>query len=239
MGEHQAWSKYSNFEVSLKVPLIVYVPELMEDKKTRTSFQHKQVLKYAIKQKEKDTPLNEPYTPLTPKYVIEELVELVDLFPTLSKIAEIPIPPLCRVYATEFCSEGLSFYPLMEQFITDPTSELSWKTAAFSQYPRPSQIPQGNSDRPDLKDIEYMGYSIRTGRFRYTEWVGFNSSSYKPDWTNVVHTELYDHEFDPDELDNKMDAGDYLNVAAELSRKMKKGWRHAMPPGFFDSPTRY
>ncbi|KAG8199679.1 hypothetical protein JTE90_022129 [Oedothorax gibbosus] len=232
LGEHQAWSKYSNFEVALKVPLIVYIPELMDDKKNKNPFQHHPVLKYAAKEKE-------AYSPPAPKYVIENLVELVDIFPTLTKIADIPIPPLCRVYSTTFCSEGLSFYTLIKQLVADPTSEFTWKTATFSQYPRPSLSPQQNSDRPDMKDIKYMGYSVRTGRFRYTEWLEFNISSYKPIFSNVVHRELYDHEFDPHELDNKIEAGDYLYVARELSIKIKKGWRHAMPPGMFDNPTNF
>lgn len=238
LGEHQEWSKYSNFEVSLKVPLIVYIPELMKEK-PKTPFQHQPVLKYAVTEKEETAPVVKTYNSPNPKYTIENLVELVDIFPTLAEIADIPKPPLCRVYSTAFCSEGLSFYTLIDQLVTDSTSEFTWKTATFSQYPRPSTTPQQNSDMPDLKDIKYMGYSIRTFRFRYTEWLGFNHSSYKPIFSNVVHRELYDHEFDPDELDNKVKSGDYLNVAKELSKKIKKGWRHAMPPGLFDSPTNF
>jgi hypothetical protein len=59
----------------------------------------------------------------------------------------------------------------------------SWKSRVFSQYPR---------------EGSHMGYSMRTDRYRYTEWVLFEyAPEYKPDWTKVNGTELYDHAFDP------------------------------------------
>ncbi|GFY72761.1 iduronate 2-sulfatase [Trichonephila inaurata madagascariensis] len=232
LGEHQEWSKYSNFEVSVNVPLVVYVPELMEEK--RVPFHYDNVLNFIHKRNQS----SEPQTwrsPYKPKYQTTELVELVDLFPTLAEIVDIAVPPLCRVYKTIFCSEGLSFYPLIEHLVTDPWVDFSWKTAAFSQYPRPTPAPSNISDQPALKDIKYMGYSIRTVRFRYTEWVRFDKDNFKPDWPVIISRELYDHKYDPNEMNNVCDSDEYANMVIELSRKIKKGWRHAMPPGLFDS----
>ncbi|XP_015910034.1 iduronate 2-sulfatase [Parasteatoda tepidariorum] len=234
LGEHQEWSKYSNFEVSVRVPLIVHIPELMEYKKS--PFHYIPVLEQ-IK--------NNGSRMVKPKYETEELVELVDLFPTLAAIAVLPVPPLCRIYTTPFCSEGLSFYSLIKHLIKPSWFELPWKTAVFSQYPRPSLVPQNNSDQPKLEDIKYMGYSIRTAHFRYTEWVDFDNQLFRPNWTVVYARELYDHNNDPFEAENicKKDICDdeYENTVKELSKKIRKGWRHAMPPSYFDSisPTRY
>lgn len=52
---------------------------------------------------------------------------------------------------------------------------------AISQYPRPGVFPTEfpNSDRPRLRDIKIMGYSLRTDNFRYTIWLEFNSRTFK------------------------------------------------------------
>ncbi|GFT48249.1 iduronate 2-sulfatase [Nephila pilipes] len=237
LGEHQEWSKYSNFEVSVNVPLIIYVPELMEEK--RVPFHHEKVLNFIRKRNQFSDEEPQKWRSLyKPKYQTTELVELVDIFPTLAEIANIAVPPLCRVFSTIFCSEGLSFYPLIEHLVLDPWVDFSWKTATFSQYPRPTLAPSNISDQPALKDIKYMGYSIRTARFRYTEWVKFNKDRFKPDWPVIISRELYDHMYDPNEMNNVSDLDEYANMVIELSKKIKKGWRHAMPPGLFDGPTK-
>ncbi len=69
------------------------------------------------------------------------LVEFVDIYPTLSEAAGLPLPAHL---------EGSSFKPLLD----NPSRE--WKPAAFSQYPR------GKAR---------MGYSMRTDRYRLTVWV--------------------------------------------------------------------
>ncbi|MCH1506488.1 MAG: sulfatase, partial [Verrucomicrobiales bacterium] len=69
------------------------------------------------------------------------LVELVDLYPTLADLAELPSP--------KHSLQGLSFSAVLE----DPSR--SWKQAAFSQFTRRG----------------YRGYSLTDGRYRYTEWI--------------------------------------------------------------------
>lgn len=239
LGEHQEFSKYSNFEVSVRVPLIVYIPDVME-KKTRTPFRYEPVLQYTSKPNNSTSKtVRKTYVPYTPRYETEELVELVDLFPTLAETVNIAVPPLCKIYPSTFCSEGISFYPIIDHLVTDPWIGFSWKTAVFSQYPRPSLRPQINSDQPALKDIKYMGYSIRTARFRYTEWIKFDNRHFKPDWAVIISRELYDHANDPLEVNNVSDEEEYSNLVIELSKRNKRGWRHEMPPGLFDSPPRY
>jgi iduronate 2-sulfatase len=71
----------------------------------------------------------------------DALVELVDVYPTLCRYADIkPAEGL----------EGRSLKPLMD------APSRPWSRAAFSQYPRQGQ--------------KVMGYSIRTESHRYTEW---------------------------------------------------------------------
>lgn len=53
---------------------------------------------------------------------------------------------------------------------------------AFSQYPRPQATPPTktpDSDQPRLREINVMGYSIRTKQYRYTAWIKFNNKKFK------------------------------------------------------------
>ena len=96
--------------------------------------------------------------------------------------------------------EGLSMAPLL----TDP--DRPWKKAAFSQYPRG----------------KVMGYSVRTDRYRYTEWQDRKSKK-------VLARELYDHRSDPHENVNAADQSVYQKDVTVLSAIIKKGWRGALP----------
>ena len=97
--------------------------------------------------------------------VTEKLTEFVDLFPTLVEAAGLPQLPLCPEDSSQvkLCREGSSFMPL----IRNPNS--AWKNASLSQYPRTVHRSGGHA----------MGYTMKTDRYRYTEWVKF--SPYKPD----------------------------------------------------------
>jgi arylsulfatase A-like enzyme len=122
----------------------------------------------------------------------DALVEFVDVYPTLVELAGLkPTEGL----------EGTSFAPL----IAEPSKP--WKSAAFSQYPRPGGV---------------MGYSMRTDRYRYTEWQDKEGKA--------VARELYDHQTDAAETKNVVESTDAATVEA-LSSKLKAGWRAAIPQG--------
>jgi arylsulfatase A-like enzyme len=119
------------------------------------------------------------------------LVEYVDIYPTLCDLAGLQRPDGL---------EGTSFAPLLE----DPSRP--WKKAAFSQYPRGAKS---------------MGYTMRTDRYRYTEWVTRDAKR------EVLARELYDHQADPLETANV--AEKQPQVAKELAEQLAKGWRGAQP----------
>jgi len=96
--------------------------------------------------------------------------------------------------------EGISLAPLLE----DPRRP--WKKAAFSQYPRG----------------RIMGYSMRTERYRYTEWV-------PRDGGEPVARELYDHQTDPAENVNLARRPEHAQLIEELSRQLHAGWKAALP----------
>lgn len=103
------------------------------------------------------------------------------------------------------------------------------ETVAFTQYPRPSLYPtlKPNSDKPRLKDIKIMGYSIRTDRYRYTEWVKFDNTNCTPIWDDIYAAELYDHLIDPEENSNLYFVPDLYFIKQRLRKQLRMGWRHA------------
>lgn len=186
-------------------------------------------------------------------YSSDAFVELVDLFPTISQLAGLSVPPLCPVdpFKIDFCTEGLSFVPVIynvtgyhdnsvPSFVNNhleiSKNALSkkplltkWKSAVFSQYPRPSERPQNNSDTPKLKEITIMGYSMRTDKYRYTEWARFDHKKFRPNWSDLLGVELYFHEIDPREDYNVASDPMYTDLILELSASLHKGWRYALP----------
>jgi len=128
------------------------------------------------------------------------LVEYVDVYPTLSELAGLPLPGHL---------EGTSFKPLLD----DPNRP--WKPAVFSQYPRPPAKTGGGP---------LMGYSMRTDRYRFTVWVG------RDDHTKVDAIELYDHQNDPLENTNVAKIPGQTATVEQLMAQWKKGWQGAKPP---------
>ena len=114
------------------------------------------------------------------------LVEFVDIYPTLAELCGLDIPAHC---------EGTSMVPLLE----DPARE--WKRAAFSQYPR-------GRDR--------MGYSIRSGQWRYTEWIARDTGE-------IAARELYDHSAGPLAARNEAADPARAGIVQELSALLAKG----------------
>jgi iduronate 2-sulfatase len=116
----------------------------------------------------------------------KSLVEFVDVYPTLCDLTGLSAPADL---------EGKSFTPLLD----DPTRP--FKEAAFSQYPRGKAI---------------MGRSMRTDRYRYTEW---QDSSGK-----VTARELYDHGADPGENVNLAGRPENKDLVATLAAQLKAGF---------------
>lgn len=114
----------------------------------------------------------------------DSIAELIDLYPTLANLCELPDPEV----------QGKSLVPVLR----DASAEV--KEFAITQHPRPAYY----SGKPEV-----MGYSITDGRWRYTEWRGFEGSE-------VVASELYDHEADPEEMQNVIDDSDQGKVRKRL-----------------------
>ena len=120
----------------------------------------------------------------------ESLVEFVDIYPTLCDLAGLPKPKEL---------EGTSFVPI----INDPKAKV--KKAAFSQYPRPNKV---------------MGHSMRTERYRYTEWAVPGEAP--------VGIELYDYQTDPEGNVNIAGKPENKELVAKMSEMFHDGWKSAL-----------
>ena len=169
------------------------------------------------------------------------LAELVDIFPTLAELAELPEIPLCQRNSSRviLCTEGTSLVPVINRTVFSQSKSsslnfrskpLKWKSAVFSQYPRPSDFPIENSDQPKLKDIKIVGYSMNNESFRYTEWIGFNPVLFKPNWSDVHARELFLHKNDLSEMNNVAGFKEFNSLVNQLSKTLKQGWRGAVAP---------
>jgi arylsulfatase A-like enzyme len=106
---------------------------------------------------------------------------------------------LCGLPVPDHC-EGLSFAPLLAE------PHRAWKKAAFSQYPRGG----------------VMGYTLRTDRYRYTEWRDRATGE-------VRARELYDHQEDPGEDVNAAARPDAAELLSRLAAQLAAGWQAARP----------
>ncbi len=112
-------------------------------------------------------------------------------------------PSLCELAGLALPEhlEGTSFATLLN----DP--DRSWKTAAFTQYPNRS----------------HMGRSIRTDRYRFTQWA--QSSAAK----KIGGLELYDHQTDPQENINIANLPVNAELVTRLTEQLDAGWKAAVP----------
>lgn len=110
-----------------------------------------------------------------------ELVEIVDLFPTLADLTGGDTPESC---------EGRSLRPVL----SDTSS--AHRNSALSQYPRGST----------------MGYSLRTERWRYTEWLNADKQT--------VSRELYDHSDSDAPIRNIANEPKHAKLVSMLSKQL-------------------
>jgi iduronate 2-sulfatase len=100
-----------------------------------------------------------------------QIVELLDLYPTL--VTQCGLPRRSGL-------DGVDLSPLLD----DPSRPV--KQAAYSMTTRDESVPPNHE-----KVMSYQGRSVRTDRWRYTEWDSGRRG-----------VELYDHENDPHEWHN-------------------------------------
>lgn len=118
-------------------------------------------------------------------------VELLDIYPTLAELCSLAPPPGLH---------GKSLRPLLD----DP--DAAWDKPAFTQVWR-----GGKGD--------YSGYSVRTERWRYTQWDEERAGE-----------ELYDYQADPGELQNLAHDPAHTETLSRLKTLVQKNWAKPFRP---------
>ena len=209
LGEHNHFEKYTTWETDARVPLLIHHPTATHTWNVHT----------------------------------KSLVELVDMYPTLAELAGIPVTA-----KDNESIEGYSFATLFAEG-ADPANEV-WTNAynaSFTQYPRCGEnitsegLPTFQNPvrcaTENNTDVVFMGYSMRTERWRYTEWAEWDGVHLKPVWAKDVTTanslvELYDHEGDSlaqgavgqktwDDFENVNVAAENEDVVKSLSARVR------------------
>lgn len=108
-------------------------------------------------------------------------------------------PTLCELSGIPIPQylDGISLVPALK----NPRAKL--REYAFSQYPRGA----------------VTGYTIRTKRYRYTQWIGERYTAAKPySQAKVLVSEMYDYEKDPLETKNLIGDKAYTKAESELKK---------------------
>ena len=140
---------------------------------------------------------------VTPRGAVAKTpVSHVDLFPTLAE--------LCGVKPPENL-QGQSLVPMLR----DPTKAgRGWAL---------TQVQRGAAGGTFTREAgatgrRFFGYSLRTPRWRYTEWA-----------EGAEGRELYDHDNDPKELTNLAGVAAHAQTVAELSQQLRAAVKTTFP----------
>jgi iduronate 2-sulfatase len=137
------------------------------------------------------------------------IVELMDLYPTLSEMCGLAHPSQ---------TEGVSLVPVLN----DPQAIV--REAALTQHPRPAYYAKNDT----VSKPTHMGYSIRTPSHRYTEWREWGSGQ-------TVARELYDHRIDSDETMNLAEQEGHQAVI-DKHALLLKNMKPLVSPGWSPQP---
>ena len=133
-------------------------------------------------------------------------VAQIDIFPTLTALCGVEPPGNLQ---------GQSLAPLL----ADPSA--AGRGWALTQVVRQRGTGRGPAAprAPGMPPSQFFGYSLRTPRWRYTEWDEGREGR-----------ELYDHDADPRELTNLADVPAHAAAVADLSRQLAEAVRQSLPP---------
>lgn len=204
LGEHGQWQKFNNWEIGVRVPLVIRAPWLPQSAGKRST----------------------------------ALVELVDMYRTMSDLAGVPLP-----------DEAAETWPIDGKSLGDilrNSDDASVNEAVLSVFPRCPKVggngknfgpfnqnasefwEDNHCEMVDRSMIPWMGYSIRTEDWRYTEWAAWDGKLLKPDFSKpLAGRELYAHtgddgtNYDAFENENLAGLGNYSAVVDGLSKKLR------------------
>ena len=132
-------------------------------------------------------------------------VSQVDLFPTLAALCDVKAPANLQ---------GQDLTPMLK----DPKAVgRGWAITQVMRGGGPNRAAVATNIGSG--GTRFFGYSLRTARWRYTEWDEGRKGR-----------ELYDHDADPSELTNLAEKAEYADIVSELSTQLKVAIKSTFPP---------
>lgn len=206
LGEHSMYCKQSVFDVATRIPLMIRVP-------------WKKSSSYGRRTK--------------------TVAELVDLYPTLvhlsGKKGSMRDPCTSGKDLTQVFNDPLSHMASNDDALggISPFTHRNMRSYALMQFPRCNMDFYDKNPFGDpcsfTFDFQFMGYSIRTNRFRYTEWRHWKNG--QADWSleGLAAQELYEHpvddfgtlDFDAQELENRVHWSRYSGLVYDFSNALR------------------
>ena len=197
VGEHNLWMKMTNFELGVRIPMIIRAPWL-EGSVGRRS---------------------------------DALAEVVDLYKTLADLTGVPLPT-----DNSHPVMGRSLKPAM-------AGGLHPNNYSFSQFAKvgkgvASAFGVCMSCHPSGSGAaDFMGFSVRSADFRWTEWFRYDKEAGAPMWDkDSAAAELYDHrgdlgdgrsfdDFENENLENSTEP-ELVAARAELRAALRAQFQH-------------
>ena len=144
--------------------------------------------------------------------VVKTPVSHLDLYPTLTELCGVKAPANLQ---------GQSLTPMLKNV------EEKGRGWALTQVVRGGGFKRvGASPAKGDDGKRFFGYSLRTARWRYTEWGG-----------GAQGRELYDHEADPKELTNLANDPAHAKTVEELSTQLQAAAKSSFPPDGVTPPV--
>jgi iduronate 2-sulfatase len=138
--------------------------------------------------------------------VVRAPVSHLDLYPTLAALCGVPAPANLA---------GQNLAPLLK----DPArSGRGWALTQVTRGPA-GRPPAAKKATGKAAGQRFFGYSLRTPRWRYTEWAEGGEGR-----------ELYDHDNDPRELTNLAALPRHAETIAQLSAQLRAAAKTTLPP---------
>lgn len=198
LGEMGIWGKATNYEISARVPLMIWTPDMPKGSRGKTSKALVELVDMYptlcdLAGLEKPTHLEgQSFKPL---------IAEPNRYWKKAAFTQFPTPAL-REWAANPLSKGMRetyFGPLIE--------EVEGKIIK----------QQGDKWDRELYENYLMGYAMRTDKYRFMVWRDYRDVNAEP-----VFFELYDHTTDPNETKNIADENPAL--VKELLVQFNKGW---------------
>jgi arylsulfatase A-like enzyme len=136
---------------------------------------------------------------------VTEPVSQIDLYPTLTELAGVKAPGNLQ---------GQSLVPMLKDYNAKGRGWAITQVSRGGGRNRATVTKDKSSDLP-----RFFGYSLRTPRWRYTEW----------DEEGKQGRELYDHDADPGELANLAGKPEHAATIAELSLTLRAAAKATFP----------